>query len=360
MQKIYKTTALLLALLTPMAAHCAEIYVHYDAGWGSNIEIRGSGGGLNWNNGTAADWTSGNAWHLTTANSGGEFQFKPLLNDQSWSVGADYNVPAADAEVHIWPFFNHNGSTLVQFSFRSQILSNSRTIRVLLPPSYHENTLKSYPVLYMHDGQNLFSAASASFGVEWQVDETSQSLIYQGAMQEAIIVGMDNSGAGRINEYTPTIDAGYGGGDGDVYLDFIEIELMPYIQSNYRAKSGAENTLMMGSSLGGLISFYAGWSRSQIYGRIGAMSSSFWWDNEQMHSAVENDNAALPNSHFYIDTGGQEGNAQPTINMVNTLVNKGYVQGQKLNYFYAANGRHSEASWRDRLSIPLQYLLPWQ
>ena len=364
MQTLIKNSLKLLLLSCSMTystiASSADIYVHYDTGWGNNITVRGDGGGLNWTSGTAATWTNGNAWHVSTPTSGGGFSFKPLLNDSTWSIGANYSVPSANSTVHVYPFFTRNGSTLVQFTYSSQLLGNTRTIRVLLPPSYNENTLKSYPVLYMHDGQNLFSAATSSFGVEWQVDETSQSLIYQGKMAEAIIVGMDNTGGGRMGEYTPTVDATYGGGNGDAYLDFIEIELMPYINANYRTKTDRDNTLMMGSSLGGLISFYAGWTRSNVYARTASMSGSFWWNNEDLTNAVANYNGSFINGRFYLDTGDLEPSDWATVNMGNTMLGKGYTLGDNLYYHKDYNGRHDEASWRDRLHIPLQYLLPWE
>jgi len=353
--------SLLLSVLTLIPrAMAADIYIHYDTGWGNHIALRGDGGGLNWSNGITANWTAGNVWHINTPQSGGGFNVKPLLNDQSWSIGANYHVPDGSAQVHIWPYFSHNGNSLVQFNYYSNTLGNVRTVRVLLPPSYNENTLKSYPVLYMHDGQNLFSAATSSFGVEWQVDETAESLMSQGLMQEAIIVGIDNAGGARISEYTPSVDASYGGGNGDSYLDAIENELKPYIESTYRAKTGAQNTLMMGSSLGGLISFYAGWTRSDVYGKVAGMSSSFWWDSEQLVNTVQNHSTASPQADFYIDIGGNEGSVSSSQLMNSALLSQGFVQGQNMYYYYDANGSHTESSWRNRLVIPLQYLLPWQ
>lgn len=360
MIQLIKNSAKWLLLTCSMTAYSADIYVHYDTGWGNNITLRGDGGGLNWTNGVTATWTNGNAWHVSTPTSGGGFSFKPLLNDQSWSIGANYSVPSASSEVHVWPFFSQNGSSLIQFTFSSQLLGNSRTVRVLLPPSYNENTLKSYPVLYMHDGQNLFSAATSSFGVEWQVDEMSQALVYQGKMSEAIIVGIDNAGANRISEYTPTVDSGYGGGNGDVYLNFIETELMPYINANYRAKTDRDNTLMMGSSLGGLISFYAGWTRSNVYSRTASMSGSFWWNNESLTHAVANYNGSFINGRFYLDTGALEPSDWATVNMANTMLGKGYILDDNLYYHKEYSGSHTESSWQARLDLPLQYLLPWQ
>ena len=127
-----------------------------------------------------------------------------------------------------------------------------RDLILYLPPSYSANPDKRYPVLYMHDGQNLFDRATSFGGVEWQVDETFNKLIGEGRVQEAIVVGINNT-SGRIDEYTPTQDPGYGGGDGDSYLDFIEQDVKPYIDANYRTQVGPRTTMMLGSSLGGLI-----------------------------------------------------------------------------------------------------------
>ncbi|MDJ0837942.1 MAG: alpha/beta hydrolase-fold protein [Acidobacteriota bacterium] len=347
-----------LSLCAPVALS-AEIHVHYDTGWGNSISIRGDGPGLNWNSGQGATWTSGNDWVYTTPNTGGAFEFKPLFNDNIWSKGANYTVPSADAVVHVYPFFGNGRGSLVVTSISSSYLGNTRGIRIFLPPSYSENTLKHYPVLYMHDGQNLFSASTSAFGVEWQVDETSVAMVYAGEMEEVVIVGIDNTSA-RMGEYTPTVDATYGGGNGDAYLNFIQYELMPAIDNSYRTKTGAGNTVLMGSSLGGLISYYAGWTRPGVFGKVGCMSSSFWWDNEYMINVVAAHSGSLPGAVFYIDTGSAESGAPQTENMRVTMENKGFQHGVDLWHWYAWSAGHNEASWAARLDKPLARLLPWR
>lgn len=358
-QHLFRCVFLFVCLFLP--AQGAELRVHYDTGWGNSISVRGDGGGLSWYAGSSATWTSGNVWVYTTPNSGGGFEFKPLLNDIYWSVGANYPVPSSTSVVDVYPFFGQaNGSLQVIQNFSSQILGNSRSIRIYLPPSYFENTLKSYPVIYMHDGQNLFESSTSAFGVEWEVDETVDALVAQGRMGEAVIVGVDNAGANRINEYTMTPDPTYGGGGGAQYLDFMEQELMPWIETNYRVRTGAENTTIMGSSLGGLISFCASWNRPDVFGTAVCMSSSFWWDGDGIVSGVETYTGPFVDARFYIDIGAGESMVSQTNRMRDALEDLGYQHNDNLWHYYDQTGSHNEASWRDRLHIPLERVMPWQ
>lgn len=347
-------------LASATTAHAAEIHVHYDTGFGNSISIRGSGGGLSWSQGSAATWTPGNVWVINTPVAAGGFTFKPLINDQQWSVGSDYQVPSGDSVVHIYPFFGPaQGSIQTISGFFSQNLQNSRDINVYLPPSYFENQAKTYPVLYMHDGQNLFHDSSAFGGVSWDVDGTIDALIGEGRMREVIVVGIDNNAA-RISEYTPTSDPDYGGGHGDTYLDFIENELKPFIDSNYRTRPDAANTLIGGSSLGGLISFWAGWTRSDVFGTAVCMSSSFWWDGRALIADVANHSGAKVPVTVYIDAGGQSDGAADTNDMRDTLEAKGYQHGADLFHWFEPGGSHNEASWRARFHIPMERVLPFE
>ena len=342
------------------AAHAAEIHVHYDTGFGNWISIRGDGGGLSWTQGQTATWTQGNVWVYTTPPEAGGFAFKPLFNDSAWSVGANYTVPAGDSVVHIYPFFGPAQGTLQTIAgFSSQILQNQRDIFVYLPPSYFENQAKHYPVLYMHDGKNLFDPAKAFGGVAWEVDDTNDDLVAQGLMREVIVVGIDNN-ADRMSEYTPVSDPTYGGGNGDAYLDFVAQELMPHINASYRALTGPENTLIGGSSLGGLISFWAGWTRSNIFGTAICMSSSFWWNDRSMIRMVESHTGAKIPARFYIDAGGISDGAENTAAMRDALEAHGYLHGQDLFHWYEPSGSHDEASWAARFHIPMERLLPFQ
>ena len=348
-------------LLAPASVvHAAEIHVHYDTGFGKFISVRGSGGGLSWTTGQRATWTTGNVWVYTTPASAGGFSFKPLVNDASWSVGANYVVPSGTSVVHIYPFFGAARGTLQTIpGFFSQRLQKSRDIFVHLPPSYFENRAKRYPVLYMHDGKNLFDPARAFGGVAWEVDATVDRLVGEGRMREVIVVGIDNN-ASRISEYTPVPDPDYGGGNGEVYLDFVELELMPYVNANFRTLTGPANTLIGGSSLGGLISFWAGWTRSDVFGAAVCMSSSFWWSDRFLIDEVASHTGARIPSRFYIDAGGNNDGAADTNTMRDTLVTKGYQHGIDLFHWFEPGGAHNEASWAARFHIPMERVLPFQ
>jgi predicted alpha/beta superfamily hydrolase len=171
-----------------------------------------------------------------------------------------------------------NGHTVVGnlkllTSLKSPQLENQRDILVYLPPSY-ESESRRYPVLYLHDGQNLFDAAT-SFAGEWQVDETMEALSEEGL--EAVVVGIPNAGAARLDEYSPFHEENYGGGLGDQYLAFITQAVKPLIDTDYRTLPGREHTGIMGSSMGGLISLYAFFRHPEVFGFAGALSPSFWF-----------------------------------------------------------------------------------
>src|SRR5262249_9148503 len=152
--------------------------------------------------------------------------------------------------------------------------------------SYRENALKRYPVLYMHDGQNLFEAATSAFGTEWQVDENIDAAVAAGRMDEVIAVGVHNT-ANRIWEDTPGCDATYGGGGAEVYERFLIDTVKPFIDQSFRTLPDKDNTAVMGSSLGGLLSFYLARRNPTVFAKAGCMSSSFWWNDEALIIEVE-------------------------------------------------------------------------
>jgi predicted alpha/beta superfamily hydrolase len=334
------------------------IHVHYDAGWGNQLTLRGSAAPLNWDTGRPMTWTSGNVWVWEAPSAPSSFEFKVLLNDSVWSTGGNYRVTASSPRsIDIYPFFGASHGSMAGISdFFSPQLGNTRDITLYLPPSYDENLAKRYPVLYMHDGQNLFDAGSAFGGVEWQVDESFDRLIGQGTVREAIVVGIANT-EDRISEYTPTADPDYGGGNADAYLDFVQQTLKPYVDAHYRTLTGVPDTLMMGSSLGGLLSCYAGWTRSTVYGAVGCMSSSFWWDGEAFTHNVESTQGKRP-VRFYLDAGGDDDGAAESARFRDALLDHGYVSGDDLLYVFDPAGAHNESSWARRLPTALQYLLP--
>jgi predicted alpha/beta superfamily hydrolase len=349
----------LLALTLSTSAGAATIRVHYDTGFGNRIAIRGSKAPLSWTVGQNATWTTGNVWEYSWPDSVGDVEVKPLINDTTWAKGANYRVKAGTT-VNVYPYFHATAGSIQYFhNFWSPQLNNVRSLRFYLPPSYSENPLKRYPVLYMHDGQNLFEASTASFGVEWQVDEAANRLIPQGQMDEVIVVGIDHGGSSRIYEYTPCCDPQYGGGGAPQYERFLLDSVKPYVERTYRTLPGKENTALMGSSLGGLISYYIGRRNPGVFSKVAGLSSSFWWNNQAMPREVEQSTVKLP-LRFYLDAGTQNDGLTETTRMRDALAADGHVQGQDLYYYVAQGAGHTESAWAARVHIPLTYLFPWQ
>lgn len=345
-------------LLWAATASATTIRVHYDTGLGNRIAIRGSGAPLSWSAGKAATWTTGSVWVASWADSAGDLDVKPLINDARWSTGGNYRVRAGTT-TDIYPFFGASKGSLVRVSsLWSPQLGNGRTLMVYLPPSYGENALKRYPVVYMHDGQNLFDAATSSFGVEWQVDENIDALVAAGHMDEVIVVGLYNT-PNRIWEYTPCCDATYGGGGADAYERFLIDTVKPFVDRSFRTLPGKDSTAVMGSSLGGLLSFYLARRNPTVFGKAGCLSSSFWWDDEALTVEVEASTAHVP-VKLYLDAGTSNDGLPETTRMDSALVADGYVQGRDVDLFVAQGGSHNEASWAARVAVPLAWLFPWQ
>ncbi len=158
-------------------------------------------------------------------------------------------------------------------------MKNERDLVVYLPPGYHEQPSRHFPVLYLHDGQNLFDGSTSFIpGMDWHVGQTADQSIIAGAVEPLIIVGIYNTGKARIREYTPTRVPKLGGGRADRYAKFLIQELKPFIEREYRTLSGSEKTGIGGSSLGGLVSLYLGLKLPNVFGKLAALSPSVWWN----------------------------------------------------------------------------------
>lgn len=229
----------------------------------------------------------------------------------------------------------------------SPILNNKRDIVVWLPIGYNpqRNPEKKYPVIYMHDGQNIMDPKTAYVGKDWRVDETVMKLIRQKKIKEIIVVGIYNS-PDRLDEYSWTEK-------GQNYLKFIATELKPFIDSAYKTLSDKDNTAIMGSSMGGLISFYAGWHYPDVFSMAGCLSSSFYYNNDRSIKQVEEYAGQKKHVKFYIDHG-EDGNVRGQ-RMFVELSKKGYVIGQDIDYFYSPGGEHNESEWAARLERPLLF-----
>jgi len=226
-------------------------------------------------------------------------------------------------------------------------LNRYRRIWLYFPPDYETSGI-SYPVLYMHDGQNLFDNLT-SFAGEWKVDETLNSLAGQGK-QVPIVVGIDNGGSDRIIEYTPWSNPEYGGGDGEKYVQFIVETLKPYIDQHYRTLPDRENTGIMGSSLGGLISNYGSLKYQSTFSKAGLFSPSYWYSDSIW--TFTHDMGKQLNMRFYQLCGTNEGSsAEGSLDVVNkmqrmndSLVSLGFGRDQVFNKV-VVGGQHNEQLW---------------
>jgi predicted alpha/beta superfamily hydrolase len=233
--------------------------------------------------------------------------------------------------------------------------SGNREISVYLPPSYKKDSQKTYPVFYMHDGQNIFDKGTGAFGKEWYVDEKAEYLIQKGIINEVIIVGVYNGFAERINELTWTKHPEHGGGDGKKYCDFLVKEVKPFIDKTYRTKSDRANTAVGGSSLGGLISIYLSSNYSNVIGNTAIMSPSIWWNDGESLKEVDK---IKSKTKFWIDAGTEEDNSDPgMVGYADMLYKKILpVQGKDNTMFYIDKGAgHNEEAWAVRIHSPLIY-----
>ncbi len=223
-------------------------------------------------------------------------------------------------------------------------LNRYRRIWIYLPQDYNTGN-KSYPTLYMQDGQNLFDASTSAFG-EWKCDETMEDLQAKDSTDGIIIIGIDNGGLSRINEYSPWVNAQYGGGEGDEYMDFIIQTLKPFIDSHFRTLPTRENTGIMGSSMGGLISWYGGLLHQDIFSKVGVFSPSFWFSPSVMTTAA-NTPKTYPTSFYFLAGGGEGAETDANIKKVRTRMKANGFTTQELKYTLVPNGEHSEWFWAE-------------
>jgi predicted alpha/beta superfamily hydrolase len=243
--------------------------------------------------------------------------------------------------------------------FRSRFLRNQRDLIIYTPPGYHEQPHRRFPVLYLHDGQNLFDGATSYIpGQDWHVGPTADQCIHEGAVQPLIIVGMYNTKA-RIREYTPTHVPKLGGGRADRYARFLIEEVKPFVDVEYRTLAGAEHTGIGGSSLGGLVSLYLGLKHSNLFGRIAALSPSVWWNQLVIHRFVESIHVE-PRPSIWLDIGTREGPriVQDVEQFRDVLLLRGWQLEHDLHYERIEGAEHNEAAWAKRVGPFLRFLYP--
>lgn len=337
----------------------ARLIVHYPAG-AHFISARGDGGGLSFAQGKTLART-GNTF-TTVLELSAPAAWIPLLDDVTFAIGGNYSIAPAQT-VEIWPHFTTTQGQVITLiaSFHSTVLDNTRAIYAYLPPTYVENTEATLPVVYMHDGQNLWAAHPewAFGGVTWQVDTAFDNAANNGTFNEAIVIGIENN-SNRIYEYTPTVDPDVqAGGGADSYLQMLVDELKPAVDGMLRTRTDTSSTSMAGSSLGGLVTTYAGRTKPTVFGRIAALSPSAWWDGDVIVGDVQTTPAA-PNRplRVYVDSGDSPTENVADVNaLVSAYMSVGYVEGTDLLHVVQPGGQHSETYWAQRFPGAMLFLL---
>jgi predicted alpha/beta superfamily hydrolase len=232
-----------------------------------------------------------------------------------------------------------------------------RDVIVWLPPGYETEKSRRYPVIYMHDGQNVFDSVTSSFGTDWSIDETADDLIKKKTIEPVIVVGIYNT-SDRMKEYTP-------GDKGSAYIDFVVRTVKPLIDSTYRTKPDRRNSIVGGSSAGGIISFMIVWEHPDVFSKAICMSPAFktptsmgaGWDYAKV---VATSTEKKKHVFFYIDNGGVglESQLQPGIDdMISALKLKGYQEGKDFVFIQDVTAQHNEAAWAKRFPKALQLVL---
>ena len=226
------------------------------------------------------------------------------------------------------------------FTIEAPQLKTTKKIWIYLPEGYSALAKKKYNVIYMHDAQNLFDAKTSFVG-EWNIDEKLDSL-----KAPVIVVGIEHGNDKRIDELTPYKNEKYGGGNADNYLDFIVKTLKPYIDKNYKTKTKAKNTMIMGSSLGGLVSYYSILKYPEVFGKAGIFSPSFWFSKD-IYTLTEQ--APKNKTKIYFLCGDKESDEMVTeMKKMETLLDRNrcyclHLTKDKI----VKGGEHNEKLWRD-------------
>jgi predicted alpha/beta superfamily hydrolase len=380
--------------LAPLGALGADVDVTFrlrapDLAEGTEVFITGSVPGLgNWDPGKLRMTTADNhVWtYQLTANDGQTIEYKYTLG--SWEregAGADgrplpnfsvtvHGSKVQDDTVNFWTSGQRReirGQITGTVRYHRAMSGDGilpRDVIVWLPPDYQDdggqagNAAARYPVLYMHDGQNIIDPMTSSFGTDWEVDETCTRLIAENKIPPLIVVGIYNT-PDRSKEYLP-------GPKGDAYAKFILQTLKPFIDGNYRTKPERESTFVGGSSAGGLSAFMLTWEHPEKFSAAICMSPAFRLEKKSSSDTaidyVSNvERGARPGQpvFFYMDNGGVglEAALQPGVDaMIAALKAKGFVEGQDFVYVGDPEARHFEAAWAKRFPYAIESLFHHQ
>lgn len=239
-------------------------------------------------------------------------------------------------------------------------LGRSADISVWLPPGYDASE-RSYPVVYLHDGGNLFLRSTSFAGKTWMVGEAMTALAAEGL--PAIAVGIPSHETDRHGEYTQYAHPEFGGGRGEAYAVFLADELKPAIDRALRTQPGPESTIVAGSSLGGVISAYLWETRPDVFSGAGLFSSAFWFPGERALTDFEGSlRASREHARVYLDVGGREATESPEEQRQYVADTERLVRALReadlpVRYVYDSTAIHHELAWAERFPAALRWLL---
>ena len=247
-------------------------------------------------------------------------------------------------------------------AFQSSYLPDDRDVIVYVPPGYDEEPERKYPVLYLHDGQNLFDGRT-SFVKDrtWQVREHADAAIEAGEVEPLVIVGIYNTGDRRLSEYTHEYNWQMGGGQADAYGQLVTRELLPWIANQYRVRQDRQNTGLGGSSLGGLVSLYLGLRYPAVFGKLAVLSPSVWWNHKSILGYLnEHAPQMWEQPRVWLDVGDNEGQkaVRDVEHLARRLKANGWKPGETMHFEKVHGGTHDEASWASRVRPMLRFLFP--
>ncbi len=261
-----------------------------------------------------------------------------------WSVGANFLLTMTTDDVaDVFPHFDppETGSFSPVIERDSAILGRKHLVRMYLPPGYHENTLRRYPVLYMQDGKNLFFPEEAFLGQDWGVGEAVHLLDTMNAVDRVVIVGVHSGD--RMGEYTKP---GY-----EAYARSVVEEIKPEVDRRIRVLTSPRETGVIGSSLGGVVSFFMAWEYPQVFGYAACMSSTFSHKDDLIDRVLAEPKHA---SKFYLDSGWPGDNYEVTLAMAMALGRRGYRVREDFLHLVFPLEEHDERAWGRRLHLPVQ------
>jgi predicted alpha/beta superfamily hydrolase len=270
---------------------------------------------------------------------------KPCFRDggrMQWAQGSNYVISADEPDPELFPYFFTPPRGRVSDVLHVQAETGAHAVRIYHPPGYDENTLRRYPVLYMHDGQNLFFPDEAFQGDEWHVDETMDRLDEMNALRKTIVVGV--APADRMLEYTKPGYEGHG--------RFMTERLKPLIDQHLRTRPGPADTVVMGSSLGGVAALYLAWSHPAVFGRAACLSSTFGFQDDLFARIATEERREIL---IYLDSGWPRDNYDATNAMRDLLLRRGYRLGVDLLHWSFPAALHNERSWAIRAHLPFQF-----